>query len=50
MSPRHPIPDAALDDRLGFLGTSGSGKRPNPWIALVKFARAQREPERAEAA
>ncbi len=23
---RHPIPNAALDDRLGFLGTSGSGK------------------------
>lgn len=22
----HPIPDAALDDRLGFVGTSGSGK------------------------
>ena len=23
---RHPIPDAALDDRLAFVGTSGSGK------------------------
>lgn len=23
---RHPIPDAALDDRLGFLGMTGSGK------------------------
>lgn len=22
----HPIPEAALDDRLGFIGTSGSGK------------------------
>lgn len=26
MSERHPIPDAALDDRLGFLGMVGSGK------------------------
>lgn len=23
---RHPIPDAALDDRLAFIGASGSGK------------------------
>lgn len=26
---RHPIPDAALDDRLGFVGTAGSGKTYN---------------------
>jgi hypothetical protein len=26
MTTRHPIPDAALDDRLGFLGMTGSGK------------------------
>jgi uncharacterized protein len=26
MTARHPIPDAALDDRLGFLGMTGSGK------------------------
>jgi hypothetical protein len=25
----YPIPDAALDDRLGFIGTSGSGKTYN---------------------
>lgn len=25
----HPIPDAALDDRLGFVGTSGSGEQEN---------------------
>jgi hypothetical protein len=24
-----PIPDAALDDRLGFVGTAGSGKTYN---------------------
>jgi ABC-type dipeptide/oligopeptide/nickel transport system ATPase component len=23
---KHPIPDEALDDRLAFIGTSGSGK------------------------
>jgi hypothetical protein len=23
---KHPIPNKALDDRLGFIGTSGSGK------------------------
>jgi hypothetical protein len=26
MTSRHPIPDAALDDCLGFLGMTGSGK------------------------
>lgn len=26
---RYPIPDAALDDRLGFVGTAGSGKTYN---------------------
>ncbi len=26
MTARHPIPDAALDDRLGFLRMAGSGK------------------------
>lgn len=26
---RYPIPDAALDDRLGWIGTSGSGKTYN---------------------
>ena len=26
MGMKHPIPDAALDDRLAFVGTSGSGK------------------------
>ena len=26
MTSRHAIPDAALDDRLAFVGTSGSGK------------------------
>jgi DNA helicase HerA-like ATPase len=25
----YPIPDAALDDRLGWIGTSGSGKTYN---------------------
>jgi hypothetical protein len=25
----HPIPDEALDDRLAFIGTSGSGKSYN---------------------
>lgn len=31
---RHPIPSAALDDRLGFLGTSGSGKTYNAGTAV----------------
>lgn len=29
MSAAYPIPDAALDDRLGWIGTSGSGKTYN---------------------
>jgi len=29
MSAQHPIPAAALDDRLGFVGTAGSGKTYN---------------------
>jgi len=28
-APKQPIPDAALDDRLGFVGTAGSGKSYN---------------------
>lgn len=31
---KHPIPRAALDDRLGFLGTSGSGKTYNAGTAV----------------
>ena len=31
---RHPIPSAALDDRLGFIGTSGSGKTYNAGTAI----------------
>jgi hypothetical protein len=31
---KHPIPSAALDDRLGFLGTSGSGKTYNAGTAV----------------
>jgi len=31
---RHPIPRAALDDRLGFIGTSGSGKTYNAGTAI----------------
>jgi hypothetical protein len=30
----HPIPAAALDDRLGFIGTSGSGKTYNAGTAV----------------
>lgn len=41
---KHPIPSAALDDRLGFIGTSGSGKTYNAGTAiemlLAKHARA----------
>jgi hypothetical protein len=30
---RYPIPDAALDDRLGFVGTAGSGQvRAADWL------------------
>ena len=31
---RHPIPSDALDDRLGFIGTSGSGKTYNAGTAI----------------
>jgi hypothetical protein len=31
---RHPIPREALDDRLGFIGTSGSGKTYNAGTAI----------------
>lgn len=34
---RQPIPDAALDDRLGFLGTSGSGKTYNAGVAIERL-------------
>jgi hypothetical protein len=32
----YPIPDAALDDRLGFVGTAGSGKTYNAGSALER--------------
>lgn len=32
-----PIPDAALDDRLGFVGTSGSGKTYNAGAAVERL-------------
>ena len=34
---RFPIPDAALDDRLGFVGTSGSGKTYNAGAAVERI-------------
>lgn len=33
----YPIPDAALDDRLGFIGTSGSGKTYNAGSAVERL-------------
>lgn len=33
----NPIPTAALDDRLGFLGTSGSGKTYNAGVAVERL-------------
>jgi uncharacterized protein len=36
---KHPIPDAALDDRLGFIGTSGSGKTYNAGGAVERLLR-----------
>lgn len=33
----YPIPDAALDDRLAFIGTSGSGKTYNAGSAIEKI-------------
>lgn len=32
-----PIPDAALDDRLGFIGTAGSGKTYNAGAAVERL-------------
>jgi hypothetical protein len=34
---RHPIPDAALDDRLAFIGASGSGKTYNAGTAVERL-------------
>lgn len=33
----YPIPDAALDDRLGFVGTAGSGKTYNAGSAVERI-------------
>lgn len=33
----HPLPDDALDDRLGFIGTSGSGKTYNAGSAVERI-------------
>lgn len=33
----HPIPDAALDDRLAFVGTAGSGKTYNAGTAVERL-------------
>lgn len=38
---KYPIPDAALDDRLGFIGTSGSGKTYNAGGAVEKLLKAR---------
>jgi hypothetical protein len=34
---KHPIPDAALDDRLGFVGMTGSGKTfgAGTWVERI---------------
>lgn len=37
----YPIPAAAFDDRLGFVGTSGSGKTYNAGSAVEKLLRAK---------
>lgn len=34
---KHPIPDAALDDRLAFVGTSGSGKTYSAGTAVERL-------------
>lgn len=34
---QHPIPDAALDDRLAFVGTAGSGKTYNAGTAVERL-------------
>lgn len=33
----YPIPDAALDDRLGWIGTSGSGKTYNAGVGVERL-------------
>lgn len=38
---KHPIPNAALDDRLGFIGTSGSGKTYNAGGAVERLLAAE---------
>lgn len=38
---RHPIPIEALDDRLAFVGTSGSGKTYNAGTAVEKLLNTQ---------
>lgn len=38
---KYPIPNAALDDRLGFIGTSGSGKTYNAGGAVENLLRAR---------
>jgi len=37
---KHPIPEAALDDRLAFVGTSGSGKTYNAGTAVERLLHA----------
>ena len=39
MTEAYPIPNAALDDRLGFIGTSGSGKTYNAGAAVERLLR-----------
>lgn len=34
---KHPIPSAALDDRLAFVGTAGSGKTYNAGTAVERL-------------
>jgi DNA helicase HerA-like ATPase len=33
----YPIPNAALDDRLAFIGTSGSGKTYNAGVGVERL-------------
>ena len=40
--PKHPIADAALDDRLAFVGTSGSGKTYNAGTAVERLLKSAR--------
>ena len=37
----HPIPDAALDDRLAFVGTAGSGKTYSAGTAVERLLHAK---------